>query len=962
MHNTDREEVVHELVDSEGSRPISVDETVRLYNQPEIIHILKERGTHFVPVLPTTIVSEEPNEKQGHMPPLEGADSQQNQLDRRIFHPVQSFAPALGVNHSPQVLSISDPSSPKRKVDLNGEEENAVDAKKRCVVLPDEEEEFQASGLKNSLHGIAYQWKLLMLFAFNSQQLGYDFRLATEMSAAEKFDDVVLQYVKAGSDVKHCRFLQAKHFQSNSKKITAKNLLEKKDKNFSLQKYFLSFRKIKRNLLFQSGELQDFIICTNRDFDFDNGFQHQSLKKLHHKEPLYLEPVTEADEMLNVGGESYRFVSSSDPERQAVVSVLKSNFDEMPDCRELAKMLAEHLLDGTKITLRGLFKDYCMPLASFVFNITENKMAKKFVEGELDDQSCPGAHAFREALHEAIAERLKKQTTKQNKPHPKKKKQTHHSIDPDNLWDDIGKRKLEFSKGFGRAVVPHTEFKGLPELQVTDEEVEEFLDRLIFAVNQPNEKKLSELVSDKLGQELNLIDGDLITSDFQSKMLDWLKEKQGNYQSKKKMRNFFCDLREKICQLILIGPTSEHVETLEKYELEFNDNALPAALKKFLEDETSVFNYITDPTHTFLGSIKVNRMMKDINAYKAQGSFIFISLKKLLLLEEKALMAFRKEQSSLLIVECKEEPAGQLEKLSEKLSKIIKERPGKKVILIAPHNHPLASEFKTGQHKPPYQEMIDEFKFGDLTSDSQKKLLAKTVKFQGTEIPLNELMSANSAITKKLPLVSLIEGKLKIGKPVPVSSGCDEGFYIGRTLNFQSDKSSTSYSAENLDKLMLQAQRQVSLISDRAGMGKTTILSHLAKQIKQEQNGHWVVMIDLNDHTDALKAHCKQKIEAVEFLSQRVLKLDSPFEKELFEQLLKEGKVVVMFDGVDEISPSYERTVIVLLQALKESSVQQLWVTTHPHLRETLEKNLQPHSYTLEPFSKSNQVEFLTKF
>jgi hypothetical protein len=58
----------------------------------------------------------------------------------------------------------------------------------------------------------------------------------------------------------------------------------------------------------------------------------------------------------------------------------------------------------------------------------------------------------------------------------------------------------------------------------------------------------------------------------------------------------------------------------------------------------------------------------------------------------------------------------------------MKKKPGKKVILIAPHNHPLASQFKTGEHRLQYQEMVDEFKFGDLTSDSQKKLLEKTVK------------------------------------------------------------------------------------------------------------------------------------------------------------------------------------------------------------------------------------------
>ena len=73
-----------------------------------------------------------------------------------------------------------------------------------------------------------------------------------------------------------------------------------------------------------------------------------------------------------------------------------------------------------------------------------------------------------------------------------------------------------------------------------------------------------------------------------------------------------------------------------------------------------------------------------------------------------------------------------------------------------------------------------------------------------------------------------------------------------------------------------------------------------------------------------------------------------------------------MLDGFDEICPSHESTAIDLLQALKKTSVQQLWVTTRPHLRETLENNLlqqqQQHCYTLEPFTKGNQVEFLTKF
>jgi hypothetical protein len=41
--------------------------------------------------------------------------------------------------------------------------------------------------------------------------------------------------------------------------------------------------------------------------------------------------------------------------------------------------------------------------------------------------------------------------------------------------------------------------------------------------------------------------------------------------------------------------------------------------------------------------------------------------------------------------------------------------------------------------------------------------------------------------------------------------------------------------------------------------------------------------------------------------------------------------------------------------------VEQLWLTTRPYLRNELEDNLQQLSYTLEPFSEENQIEFFYK-
>jgi len=127
---------------------------------------------------------------------------------------------------------------------------------------------------------------------------------------------------------------------------------------------------------------------------------------------------------------------------------------------------------------------------------------------------------------------------------------------------------------------------------------------------------------------------------------------------------------------------------------------------------------------------------------------------------------------------------------------------------------------------------------------------------------------------------------------------------------------SHTYTADDLDKLLEQAQQQrVMLISDVAGMGKSTFLTHLSTQIKQKFPTKWVVRLDLNDHTDALEALKKGKEEinkekAIEFVSEKLLKLKPDLEVEFFKQCCEQKQkvsIVIMLDGFDEISPYTKR-------------------------------------------------------
>lgn len=50
------------------------------------------------------------------------------------------------------------------------------------------------SAIKQTLHGTVDQIIILMLFVRRAVKRNYDFRLATEMDIAEKFDDAVFAY------------------------------------------------------------------------------------------------------------------------------------------------------------------------------------------------------------------------------------------------------------------------------------------------------------------------------------------------------------------------------------------------------------------------------------------------------------------------------------------------------------------------------------------------------------------------------------------------------------------------------------------------------------------------------------------------------------------------------------------------------------------------------------------------
>ena len=236
------------------------------------------------------------------------------------------------------------------------------------------DQDYSKGGLVHSLHGNIYQLKLLMLFLYRGLDKKYAFRLATEWDAAEKFDDLVFEYTE--DNKKKYRFLQAKHKQDESKKISVNDLLTETDGEFSLQKYFISYRKIKQNTEFngQNNELKDFIICTNIDLGDDLQLSFESV--------LYKDNILDKGVQSNSNSRKPKLLKlkiDKFPKNKRIFSILKNS----SDLSRLAKELARHVIEAKQINLKNpLFKSYHYALKEEkVINTKNQEFHDDFIDG-----------------------------------------------------------------------------------------------------------------------------------------------------------------------------------------------------------------------------------------------------------------------------------------------------------------------------------------------------------------------------------------------------------------------------------------------------------------------------------------------------------------------------------------------------------------------------------------------------
>lgn len=349
--------------------------------------------------------------------------------------------------------------------------------------------------------------------------------------------------------------------------------------------------------------------------------------------------------------------------------------------------------------------------------------------------------------------------------------------------------------------------------------------------------------------------------------------------------------------------------------------------------------------------------------------------------QEIVLNAF-KTKNCLLVIEIHEEVDGEnadridFKRLCESLSEILANNPSKKLIFIGKGDTKFWKFIIDAQ-------LEEEIHFRDLDETSQLRVLDTKISFQDEDVKLSELIDETSAdiVFDQEILAAFLDdpSKLKIGdKKTFTSVHYTDEVYIERKFQLEN-----GIIREEKDFCTYETFTQKTVvIANEAGMGKSTVLTSVANKIKETLKNVWVVRLNLNDFkADERKSRSISKInfgqddtdEAIKFVI-KMISLNSKkrplvrFQYNLFKLGLeitsiesKKPKIVVMFDGFDEVSRSVKKTTA-LIKALHTSQVAQIWISTRVIKKHYLEELFGSLAYNLIPLTTEEQIKFSSKW
>ena len=524
----------------------------------------------------------------------------------------------------------------------------------------------------------------------------------------------------------------------------------------------------------------------------------------------------------------------------------------------------------------------------------------------------------------------------------------------------------------------------------------EFLSRLRIFYSQADEKGMDWYIKRELQQSMKLPDNelDLAYVSYRDFIKDWWQNcnyflQDNNCKETDPLRKTSENIRTTLAAKILDQRKSE----LDDLRIKYKQYAI-ADMEQLIEHHKAVLIFAPGRSTT-LTAAKIHQML-------CATKHIILNLQQLIRYKSEVMLAWERSFNVLVL---------ESDSSAEVSPDLFNELPGylnnsvaeKKLIFILnsvsnlEQIHEIRRTFNSN-----LTEEYEDFKFTDILTESRMFFLDKKVYFQGVEVKLSTIIQSEDVrMLNRLDCdsVSIVleNKKPSIGTPVKDTVEC----YIDRTLRcrkhaktrspskgklqrdlsrniLQEVRDIISHKEENLGRgtatvwkpsTLFECEDRFILVTDEPGMGKSTLLTHLAKESRKRQPDKWIVRININSHTrilNELKTNgCDQK-GAIKLLTEaaQIKETDGVvLEGRLFNYTYNStGNMAVLIDGVDEVSPHYTEQVVEVLKILSKTKIKKIWLTSRNSVKDRLEEEFECQAFSLVPFSEEDQKRYLVAF
>lgn len=200
---------------------------------------------------------------------------------------------------------------------------------------------------------------------------------------------------------------------------------------------------------------------------------------------------------------------------------------------------------------------------------------------------------------------------------------------------------------------------------------------------------------------------------------------------------------------------------------------------------------------------------------------------------------------------------------------------------------------------------------------------------------------------------------LKCSKRSCASLAAISHYYINRTISFSCEQNFEMLDYEFVNQMFAAPLDQRCFVfAAPPGMGKSTLLQHLAFEVQKKYPDSAVFLIYLNNFQDRIP----EIGDIQDILNLKIFKSELAIENVKLIVENTEKQIVIFFDAFDELGVDNQKQMIKLFDVLSRKDNIKLIISGRMQVQQTLKTHMNAISVGMRPFDIKDQFRFFEKF